>query len=35
MLFSLLKIKHITTVDKLLLKDLLEVNLIEKANEIR
>lgn len=35
MLFSILKIKHVTTADKLLFVDLLDSNLLEKSNEIR
>lgn len=35
MLFSILKIKHVTSADKLLFQDLLESDLIQKANELR
>lgn len=35
MLFSILKIKHITSADKLTFGDLLNCDLLQKANEIR
>jgi hypothetical protein len=35
MLFSILKIKNVTTADKLLFSDLLESDIIAKGNELR
>ena len=35
MLFSILKIKNVTSADKLLLGDLLQSELLQKGNEVR
>ena len=35
MLFSILKIKNVSSIDKLLFGHLLESDILEKANEIR